>query len=167
MRAADRQDARPQPARGTEDGSIEPSRRHHRRSGQDHARELDPDDPSSKGREMPTVRPTGRAAKQLTETTGVDAKSIHRLLEIVPGAGRFTRNESNRLPVPLSSETSRVDVPLMHSLGAVHSLTESSLGHELSDPHRLIELHLAKLCSKRRAAEWLKSSLFAVTASLR
>jgi len=63
MRAADRQDARPQPARGTEDGSIEPSRRHHRRSGQDHARELDPDDPSSKGREMPTVRPNRTSSK--------------------------------------------------------------------------------------------------------
>src|SRR5215469_11965466 len=103
MRAADRQDARPQPARGTEDGSIEPSRRHHRRSGcrQDHARELDSDDASSKGREMPTVRPTGRGAKRLTETTGVEANSIHRLLEIVPDAGRFTRNESNPLAGPL------------------------------------------------------------------
>jgi ATP-dependent exoDNAse (exonuclease V) alpha subunit len=41
--------------------------------------------------------PTGRAAKRLTETTGLDAKTIHRLLEIDPGTGRFTRNESNPL----------------------------------------------------------------------
>ena len=40
--------------------------------------------------------PTGRAAKRLTETTGLEAKTIHRLLEIDPGTGRFSRNESNR-----------------------------------------------------------------------
>ncbi len=62
--------------------------------------------------------PTGRAAKRLTETTGVEAKTIHRLLEVDPGTGRFSRNEAH----PLSSgllvvdETSMVDVPLMHSL---------------------------------------------------
>ena len=134
----------------------------------DHARELDPDDPSSKGHEMPTVRPTGRAAKQLTETTGVDAKSIHRLLEIVPGAGRFTRTESNPLAGPLVVRDLQGGWAAYALAGAGCAFVDgSSLGHELSDPHRLIELHLAKLCSKRRAAEWLKSSLFAVTVCLR
>ncbi len=33
--------------------------------------------------------PTGRAAKRLTETTGLEAKTIHRLLEVDPATGRF------------------------------------------------------------------------------
>lgn len=36
--------------------------------------------------------PTGRAAKRLTETTGMEAKTIHRLLEINPATGRFLRD---------------------------------------------------------------------------
>ena len=58
------------------------------------------------------------AAKRLAETTGLEAKTIHRLLEIDPGTGRYTRNESNPLACgPLVvDETSMVDVPLMHSL---------------------------------------------------
>jgi len=62
--------------------------------------------------------PTGRAAKRLTETTGMEARTIHRLLEIDPGTGRFTRNESNLLACGLlvADETSMVDVLLIHSL---------------------------------------------------
>jgi len=62
--------------------------------------------------------PTGRAAKRLTETTGMEAETIHRLLEIDPATGKFTRNESNSLASGLLvvDETSMVDVLLMHSL---------------------------------------------------
>jgi len=62
--------------------------------------------------------PTGRAAKRLSETTGVEAKTIHRLLEVEPGRGGFRRNESNPLPCDLLvvDETSMVDVLLMHHL---------------------------------------------------
>jgi exodeoxyribonuclease V alpha subunit len=62
--------------------------------------------------------PTGRAAKRLNETTGIDAKTIHRLLEIDPATGRFNRHEANPLSCGLLvvDETSMVDVPLMHSL---------------------------------------------------
>jgi exodeoxyribonuclease V alpha subunit len=62
--------------------------------------------------------PTGRAAKRLTETTGMEAKTIHRLLEINPATGRFSRHESNPLACGLLvvDEASMVDVPLMHSL---------------------------------------------------
>src|SRR5215469_10385498 len=62
--------------------------------------------------------PTGRAAKRLTETTGLEAKTIHRLLEVAPGQGGFARNERNPLECGLLvvDETSMVDVPLMHSL---------------------------------------------------
>jgi exodeoxyribonuclease V alpha subunit len=62
--------------------------------------------------------PTGRAAKRLTETTGMDAKTIHRLLEIDPATRRFNRDEAHPLSCGLLvvDETSMVDVPLMHSL---------------------------------------------------
>jgi exodeoxyribonuclease V alpha subunit len=62
--------------------------------------------------------PTGRAAKRLSETTGMEAKTIHRLLEVQPATGRFSRNESNPLECDLLvvDETSMVDVVLMHSL---------------------------------------------------
>jgi exodeoxyribonuclease V alpha subunit len=62
--------------------------------------------------------PTGRAAKRLTETTGLEAKTIHRLLEMNPGTGRFSRDASNPLACGLLviDETSMVDVPLMHAL---------------------------------------------------
>jgi RecD/TraA family predicted helicase len=72
----------------------------------------------AKGVKCLLCTPTGRAAKRLTETTGMEAKTIHRLLEIDPGTGRFSRNESNTLACGLLvvDETSMVDVPLMHSL---------------------------------------------------
>ena len=62
--------------------------------------------------------PTGRAAKRLTETTGLEAKTIHRLLEVDPATGRFQRNEDNPLECDLlvADETSMVDVLLMHAL---------------------------------------------------
>ena len=62
--------------------------------------------------------PTGRAAKRLTETTGLEAKTIHRLLEVDPATGRFSRNEDNPLECDLLivDETSMVDVLLMHAL---------------------------------------------------
>jgi exodeoxyribonuclease V alpha subunit len=72
----------------------------------------------AKGVKCMLCAPTGRAAKRLTETTGLEAKTIHRLLEIDAGTGRFTRNESHPLACGLLvvDETSMVDVPLMHSL---------------------------------------------------
>ena len=62
--------------------------------------------------------PTGRAAKRLFEATGVEAKTIHRLLEVQPATGRFTRNEANPLDCDLLvvDETSMVDVTLMANL---------------------------------------------------
>jgi exodeoxyribonuclease V alpha subunit len=62
--------------------------------------------------------PTGRAAKRLSETTGLEAKTIHRLLEVKPGTGSFLRNEANPLSCDLLvvDETSMVDVPLMNHL---------------------------------------------------
>jgi exodeoxyribonuclease V alpha subunit len=70
--------------------------------------------------------PTGRAAKRLTEATGLEAKTIHRLLEVQPATGSFTRNENRPLECDLLviDEASMVDVPLMHSL--LRALPESA-----------------------------------------
>src|ERR1700738_2731982 len=62
--------------------------------------------------------PTGRAAKRLSESTGLEAKTIHRLLETDPRTGRFRRNEEAPLDCDLLvvDETSMVDVPLMRAV---------------------------------------------------
>ena len=62
--------------------------------------------------------PTGRAAKRLLECTGMDAKTLHRLLETNPIKGSFLKNEDSPLDCDLLiiDETSMVDVPLMHAV---------------------------------------------------
>ena len=65
--------------------------------------------------------PTGRAAKRMSETTGFEARTIHRMLELnggVDGAAGFERNEQNPLEtdVVIIDEMSRVDISLMHAL---------------------------------------------------
>src|ERR1700752_518350 len=62
--------------------------------------------------------PTGRAAKRLSESTGLEAKTIHRRLETDPRTGVFRRNEETSLECDLLvvDETSMVDVPLMRAL---------------------------------------------------
>jgi exodeoxyribonuclease V alpha subunit len=62
--------------------------------------------------------PTGRAAKRLSESTGMEAKTIHRLLEVDPKHGGFKRDVDNPLECDLLvvDEASMVDVPLMASL---------------------------------------------------
>ncbi len=61
--------------------------------------------------------PTGRAAKRLSEATGLEAKTIHRLLEVKPPEG-YQRNEENRLEgdVLIVDECSMVDIMLMYAL---------------------------------------------------
>jgi exodeoxyribonuclease V alpha subunit len=51
--------------------------------------------------------PTGRAAKRLSEVTGREAKTIHRLLEFSPKDGGFKRNEDNLLEAANASRTGR------------------------------------------------------------
>ena len=66
--------------------------------------------------------PTGRAAKRMSELCRMEAKTIHRLLEITPGenevGNRFARNENNKLDcdVLIVDEMSMVDIMLMDSL---------------------------------------------------
>lgn len=61
--------------------------------------------------------PTGRAAKRMTEATGVEAKTIHRLLECKPPEG-YQKNEENPLEgdVLIVDECSMIDIILMNSL---------------------------------------------------
>lgn len=69
--------------------------------------------------------PTGRAAKRLSETTGLEAKTIHRLLEFTPSEGvNFARDRENPLDADLIiiDETSMVDILLMnHLLNAIEA----------------------------------------------
>ena len=73
---------------------------------------------AAKGVRMLLCAPTGRAAKRMTEATGIEAKTIHRLLEVDPTGGGFKRNEGNCLDCDLLvvDEASMIDVLLMQAL---------------------------------------------------
>lgn len=81
----------------------------------------------NEGMDIFLAAPTGRAAKRMTETTGCEAQTIHRLLEVngnpeEEGPSGFTRNEENPLEadVIIIDEMSMVDLPLMYALlGAI------------------------------------------------
>ena len=62
--------------------------------------------------------PTGRAAKRLSETTGMQAKTLHRLLEYAPHDNSYQRNEDNPLPYQflIVDEFSMVDILLFYHL---------------------------------------------------
>lgn len=78
----------------------------------------------SQGLDIFLAAPTGRAAKRMTEATGYEAQTIHRLLEVNgnpeenEGRSCFSRNEENPLEadVIIIDEVSMVDLPLMHAL---------------------------------------------------
>jgi exodeoxyribonuclease V alpha subunit len=78
----------------------------------------------SEGLDILLAAPTGRAAKRMTETTGYEAKTIHRLLELSKMISEqenrfnFERNELNPLEtdVLIIDEMSMVDISLMHAL---------------------------------------------------
>ena len=71
----------------------------------------------SLGQSILLAAPTGRAAKRMSEATGKEAKTIHRLLEYNPAEG-YGRNEENPLQggVLIVDESSMIDVILMNSL---------------------------------------------------
>ncbi len=75
----------------------------------------------SRDLDIELAAPTGRAAKRMTELTGREAKTIHRLLEVEWGEGekrQFARNEKNPLPcdVMIIDEASMIDVLLFNDL---------------------------------------------------
>ena len=73
------------------------------------------------GMDIFLAAPTGRAAKRMSETTGFEARTIHRMLELnggMEGSAGFERNETNPLETDLViiDEMSMVDITLMNSL---------------------------------------------------
>ncbi len=107
--------------------------------------------------------PTGRAAKRMSETTGFEARTIHRMLEVnggPEGSGGFERNEMNPLEtdVIIIDEMSMVDITLMHALlkailagtrlilvGDVNQLPSVGPGSVLKDIIDSEEFHTVKL----------------------
>lgn len=78
----------------------------------------------SEGMDIYLAAPTGRAAKRMTEATGCEARTIHRMLELAytpennENRMEFARNQENPLEtdVIIIDEMSMVDLPLMHVL---------------------------------------------------
>lgn len=73
------------------------------------------------GDDIMLAAPTGRAAKRMSETTGYEARTIHRMLELnggMEGSAGFERNEDNPLETNLIiiDEMSMVDITLMNAL---------------------------------------------------
>ena len=113
--------------------------------------------------------PTGRAAKRLSESTGLEAKTIHRLLEADPRRGGFKRTADDPLECDLLvvDETSMVDVPLMASVvkalpnraalmlvGDVDQLPSVGPGQVLADIIQSAAIPVARLTEIfRQAAE--------------
>ena len=73
---------------------------------------------AAKGTRLLLAAPTGRAAKRMTEQTGIEAKTIHRLLETDPKTGGFRRDAERPLDCDLLviDETSMVDTSLMFAV---------------------------------------------------
>ena len=73
----------------------------------------------AKNKKFSLAAPTGRASKRLSEATGEEAKTIHRLLEFTPlDGGGFNRNANNPLEADMViiDETSMIDILLMKQL---------------------------------------------------
>lgn len=72
----------------------------------------------SSHRRIGLAAPTGRAAKRLSESTGAEAITLHRLLEFQPQMGGFNRNAENKLDVDavIVDEVSMVDIDLFRAL---------------------------------------------------
>jgi exodeoxyribonuclease V alpha subunit len=100
---------------------------------------------AAKGTGLLLCAPTGRAAKRMTETTGFEAKTIHRLLEVDPKSGGFKRGEDYPLECDLLvvDETSMVDVMLMQSL--MKAVPEKAVGRTWPSAGRS---HLIRRCAR-------------------
>jgi exodeoxyribonuclease V alpha subunit len=71
-----------------------------------------------KTRNILLCAPTGRAAKRLSDSTGLEAKTLHRILEFDPQGYGFRRNETHPLEADLIvvDEMSMIDITMMHNL---------------------------------------------------
>jgi len=123
--------------------------------------------------------PTGRAAKRLTESTGREAKTIHRLLEFDAGLNGFRRGRENPLDVDLLvvDEVSMVDMVLMNRLlqavppwaclvlvGDVDQLPSVGAGSVLTDLIESKTIPVARLTEVHRQAgsSWIVRAAHAV-----
>lgn len=70
------------------------------------------------GKKIGLAAPTGRAAQRMAEVTGLEAKTLHRMLEFEPATRGFKRDKDNPLPYDalVIDETSMLDLFLAHSL---------------------------------------------------
>ncbi|MBQ6441145.1 MAG: ATP-dependent RecD-like DNA helicase [Lachnospiraceae bacterium] len=120
----------------------------------------------AEGLDLFLAAPTGRAAKRMSEMTGFEARTIHRLLEVNGGVSEdnpvsyFERNELNPLETDaiIIDEVSMVDLPLMHALlkailagtrlilvGDVHQLPSVGPGAVLKDLISSRDFHVVSL----------------------
>lgn len=120
----------------------------------------------TEGLDLYLAAPTGRAAKRMSEMTGFEARTIHRLLEVNGGISEdnpvsyFEKNEMNPLETDaiIIDEVSMVDLPLMHALlkailagtrlilvGDVHQLPSVGPGSVLKDLIRSESFHVVAL----------------------
>lgn len=115
------------------------------------------------GMDIFLAAPTGRAAKRMSETTGFEAKTIHRMLELnggVEDSAGFERNEENPLEtdVIIVDEMSMVDSSLMHAMlkavaegtrlilvGDVNQLPSVGAGSVLKDIIESGQFHVVRL----------------------
>ena len=122
----------------------------------------------AKGLRTHLCAPTGRAARRLSETSGLEAKTIHRLLEFDANGGRFRRHRERLLETDLVvvDEVSMVDVPIMAALlqavpdtarlllvGDVDQLPSVGPGHVLGDIIRAGIVPVETLRQVHRQAE--------------
>ena len=119
------------------------------------------------GLKVALCSPTGRAARRLAETTGREAKTIHRLLEFIPVERQFNKNYDNRLEVDalIVDEASMIDIVLLNALlralpdtaravivGDVDQLPSVGPGNALRDIITSEEVPLARLSEIFRQA---------------
>ncbi|MCR4692065.1 MAG: ATP-dependent RecD-like DNA helicase [Lachnospiraceae bacterium] len=114
----------------------------------------------SMGRKLLLAAPTGRAAKRMSEATGYEAKTIHRLLEVKAsgedGSGFFERNEDNPLEadVIIVDEMSMVDLFLFQAL--LRAVPEDANLILVGDPNQLPSVGAGQVL-----ADLLQSGCFA------
>jgi exodeoxyribonuclease V alpha subunit len=114
------------------------------------------DSMQEQGYAVELAAPTGRAAKRMTEATGNDARTIHRLLEFIPGEG-FQRNRDNPLitDMVIVDEMSMVDAPLMYAL--LQALTKGTRLVMVGDRDQLPPVGCGNVFSDALASEALPS----------
>jgi exodeoxyribonuclease V alpha subunit len=121
-----------------------------------------------KGRSVLLAAPTGRAAKRMSETTGHEARTLHRLLEFTPKSNAFARGPANPLEgdIVIVDEASMLDTAMMYSLlralppqsqlvlvGDVDQLPSVGPGSVLSDLIRSGAVSVVRLSRIFRQAE--------------